>query len=1477
MLHGETDSIRLEEPGLDEAEFVVVKGPRREFHQVKRRHPNGKWSLATLRSEGVLQAMGRRLANSADWFVFASSSDAPELSDLCGTAGGAASFGEFQRVFLKAESRGEPFDKLRRAWACSAQDAFDRLRRIQVSTINEPELRKTVERGLRALFIADPAEVEETLLAVVDDSLHETLTRQGLREALTSRGYLMRYVNNPEDAADAVRLATDAHYLANAQERLIQEQLVPRDAATTLLSRLGETPSDAVLVGRAGVGKTACIVEVVRALRERDMPVLVLRLDRLPSALTTRQIGHHLDLEESPALVLGAAAESANRPGVLIVDQLDAVSTMSGRTSGVSDLVEALLAETRGLRARVPVHTIVVSREFDWEHDPQLRGLVAKPEDTVKITEFSVAEVKEILGDAGFDPALFRQRQLKLLQLAQNLSLFLEADSVSSRAPAFDTAKDLFDAYWSRKRQAVDERTGYLAGRWTEVIRKLCDEMTSSQQLSVPKERLDEVPEVYLQQMASEGVLTFDGHRYGFGHESFFDYCWARSFCGRSERFVPFLTGSEQHLFRRSQVRQVLVYLRDQDFLRYVQEVRELLSHERIRVHVKHLVLALLARVEEPRDEEWSIWEEWIGPELRAIEAGTASPNTLPALAWRSFFGSKPWFPIADERGRVEDWLGARGDGLGDVAVDYLLAHHRHSADRVAAQLWPYADSGGRWPERFRRFMGRVQHGASRALFELFLHLLDNGVLDDGRAMATSNDTFWDMLRGLEQDRPEWISEALAHRLRRRLHLRLEDDSSSYAEPLLGYDDTASRMFVGSAADAPAAFVEHVLPAVLEVVELTAIGDTPPRRDSVWSFLSELEYLSSDQTCLKCLGRALAAVAEADSDSAKRLVADLRGRDGHTANYLLLALYRGDPTRYADEAMSLLCEEPWRLECGTGHNRWWYAMEMIRTAFPHGSTFVRERIETLILGHVDSFERTREGPYPEGRSRFALLSAIPVDLRSERAHKHFLELERKLDAPLGKDPEPEGGIVEPPIPAESIVKMTDEQWLRAIGKYSAEWSPYRDPQDIQKGGAWELAGTLVERTQEEPERFARLCLRFPADANPAYLDRVLAGLKEAPIASELKLRVCRKALAEAFDHCGQSVADVLGGLESPVPVEAMGMLGRLAAEHGDPSSEAWQEKTADGRRVFNGDIYWSGINSTRGQTALAIAKLISADESCLAPFRSTLDLMLEDESPSVVSCVLCTLRAVAYHEPELALRLLGRTNLSEDRLLATRHARYLLHRALYRNFAEVRPFLERMIQSSEPEVCQAGARLLSVASLSHEGAKDLVARCLEGSAAHRLGVCEVAAANVADSKCGAWCERTLSKLFDDDDADVRKEAATCFRQMESEPLDEYADLVAAFCGSRAYRDDPFWLLHILETSRRRLPGVTVMACERFFDRFDGLEQGRTPGLHTIVKLIFRTYQQHQQECWGLRSLNLIDRLCLEGVYEVGEELDHFDR
>ena len=1473
MLHGDTEAIRIEAPDVEKAEFVVTVGSRRELHQAKRSHPNGKWSLPALASGGLLQTIGDILAGNDDRFVFASGSDARELADLCEAANDAESLQEFERSFLAAEKRRQPFKSLLRYWTCDDQTAIERLRRIEVHTISERDLTDKVRLGVRALFLGNPDKVLSELRAIIEDSVHSTITRQGLVKELTQHGCQPRRLSSPEQAGSAVREATD-RYLDGARRRLIRRTLVPRAAAKTLLERLGGATTNSVVTGKAGSGKTACVVEVAESLRERGLPVLAFRFDHVMSASTTRDLGRRLELEESPVLVLVAAAEAAARPGVLIVDQLDAVSTMSGRSSGAFEVVEGLLHEARGTRPRAMIHTVVVCRAFDWHHDHRLRQLVPPDSDAqVKVTEFTVDEVKSTLTDAGFDLALFRQRQLALLRLPQNLSLFLEAGFDSSRAPAFGTTTELFDRYWTEKRQSVEERVAPAPDQWMGVMKTLCDKMTAAQQLSVPRETLDDFTPAYVSQLASEGVLTFDGSRYGFGHESFFDYCFARIFVRRRESLAAFLKGSEQHLFRRAQVRQVLTYLRDADRARYVQELRSLLSDVGIRVHIKDLAFALLAEVADPTEEEWTIREQWIAPALKAIEEGTPNPDKLSEMAWGRFSEASCWFTATDRRGVIEHWLASGNDRFANVAVNYLRLHQRHSPDRVAALLEPYADCGGEWALWLESIMQWTDLHTSRRFFDLFLRPVDNGTLDDARGPMAANSTFWEILHDLDENRPEWIPEVLAHRLRRRVAVIRSDGGDLRGRELLGYNHSIAEMINKSAKCASAGFVEHVLPVVLEISDSALIGDTPPKRDTVWPFLMKTDHPGGEDACLLELAGALSTLARKGATDLRDVISDLRRRDTHVANHLLLALYAGGAAHYADEAATLLYDEPWRFQCGLSDSPYWCAMETIRAVVPHCTAENRERLEKAVLRYVHPSERTKDGYKRTGWSRFALLSAISSELRSAPANAHFEELARKFGEPQGEPHGITGGWVKSPIKKNAADKMTDDQWLRAIEKYRSE-DRWHFSHDEVAGGALQLVQQSLEpRAKEEPERFALLSLRFPADANPVYLEGILSALQEAPITSNLKLQVCRKAFTESPGRYGRAITDVLGNIEEPLPDDAVQMLHHLATEHKDPASEAWQEDDEGGQTYYNGDIHTNGINTTRGRAVDAIRNLILSDAAYIDQFRPTLDRMIRDRSAAVLSCVAGTLRAVAYHDPALGMSLFQNMNLSEDRLLATRHVYDFIEGGLRDNFVKLRPMISRMLRSSAPEVRKTGARLAGIAALLREDTEDLFDEVLWGDAQARFGVAEVAAANIADPECRTWCKMMLIKLFNDADIEVRRKAASCFRQLWNEALDTYEDLIAKFCDSTAFQEDSFSLLRALEKSLGLLPGMTCEVCEKFLDRFADLARGT----HTVATLIFRTYQQHQNDEWTSRSLDLIDRLCLDRIYDAGSEFEKFER
>ena len=1480
MLRGDTEEIRIEDPRIDKAEFVVKAGSYREFHQVKRSHPSGKWSLAALCNDGLLQAIGEQLAGNDDRFVFASGSDARELSEWCEAASSAESVEEFTRSFLVAKKRKKRFERLLGCWKSDVPAAVDQLRRIDVHTIDERELVEKVQCGVQALFLANPNRVVEKLRGIAEDSVHRTLRRRPLVDELAQHGYQLRRLRSPEHAGDAVEAATN-RYVDGARSRLIQKKLVPRTAAETLLSRLEGKATDCVMTGRAGTGKTACVIEVVERLCARGMPVLAFRLDRVLSALTTANLGDNLDLEESPVLVLAAAAEAAGCPGVLIVDQLDAVSTMSGKKSEAFDLVERLLREARGTRSRAIIHTVVVCRAFDWKNDSRLRQLMPDSHAQVDVTDFTVDEVKRIVADADFDSASFRKRQLELLRLPQNLSLFLDSGVDPTCPPGFSTATKLFDQYWDKKRQSIAEQVGQ--DRWLEVIEALCDEMTSTQRLAVAKEKLDKIQPDYLRCLASEGVLSFDGSRYGFGHESFFDYSFARLFFNRSQSLVSFLKKSEQHLFRRAQVQQALAYLRDADFERYIQEVRGLLSDGGIRPHIKHLVFALLAEVAELAAQEWAIWKQWLAPAFKAIEQGTPNPDKLSEIASRRFFGSTSWFTFAGTQKLIKQWLASGNDRLANKAVNYLRIHHRHSPDIVVALLEPYADFGGEWPQRLRYLMDWANHRASRYFFGFFLRLVDNGVLDEVCVPDGANSTFWSRLHDLGENRPEWIPEVLAHRLRRRVAVILASGKDLRQAELLGYDDFATEMFEKSATRAPAAYVEHVLPVVLEISDSAQMGDEPPKLDGVWSILIKTEHLDGKNACLSGLVMALAALARAGNTDLSKAIADLRRRDTHIANHLLLALYGGGAARYADEAVSLLCDEPWRFQCGFSGNRYWCTMEAIRAVFPHCTAGNRNKLEAAILCYVDPYESTTDGHKENGRAWFNLLSVIPKELRSTRADAHFEELTRKFGAPQGAPREITGGFVESPIKEAAAEKMSDAHWLRAITKYRAEYPAHLSSGDLT-GGATQLARVLEAQAREEPDRFGLLSLRFPADANPVYLERILAALKEATVDSALKLQVCRKAFEESFGHCGKSIADVLGNIEETLPDQAVQMLHHLATEHDDPDRELWRREAGNGQPYHNGDIYMNGINTTRGRAAIAIHNLIIEDATYNDRFQPALERMTHDPSPSVLSCVAGAVHAVAFNDISLGMSLFLRMNLSEDRLLATKNVYRLIQHGIHANLAEMQRIISRMLRSSEPDVQESGARLASIAALIHENstdAADLASEALKGSASCRLGVAQVASANLTAPGCRTWAIERLSVLFNDEDIEVRRISASCFDRLGNESLESYEELITSFCESRAFAKGSIWIVRALEHTLGRLPGITCEVCERFLDRL--ADQARDNGssrnvdAFTVGKLVFRTYQQHENNTWGTRALDLIDRLCLEGAGDLGNEFEEFER
>ena len=1241
------------------------------------------------------------------------------------------------------------------------QTAHDVLRRIEVRAIDEHGLVDLFTSQIKSLFLQSPSEISNELRCLAEDSVAKTITRGNLIAYLASKGFRLRQVKL--ETASAIVSDTTRCYLDSGTNKLIRHALIPRSETKTLMDSIDNHPQGGnfVLTGKAGTGKTGCVIEFVQIIRERGIPVLAFRLDRIKPVTSTNALGHELGLEESPALVLAAAA--AGQQAVLVIDQLDAVSTTSGRHADFFDAVESLLTEVRGLRLRAKLHVLVVCRAFDWENDHRLRNMLPKGETRVEIGEFHLDEVKTMLVAESHRPELFSPKQLELLRLPQNLSLFLDANIDPATTPVFNTAKQLFDAYWKTKREAVAKRTQPSAEQWIEVINRLCEEMGRSQQLSVKKEKLDRFEE-YARNMASEGVLSFDGKSFSFGHESFFDYCYARAFIANEVPLLDALLASEQHLFRRAQVRQVLVYLRDEDRPRYCAELQALLTHAQIRIHLKDLALALVANVPHPSQEEWVVLEPWCQTQWAAFERNEQNQDRLSELVWRHIWASPTWFAFIDQQGLVSQWLASDNEYLVNASLDYLRFHQRHDGNRVAELLEPYIGQGGDWTNRLRYLMEWADLGNSRRFFDLFLRLIDDGTLDDARCRVVVNGTFWSMIYGLKKEGVEYIPEIMAHWLRRRRDCLVQQADEHGEIPwhgLFGHDDSDADLFNQAAGHAPLILVREVLPIVLEIADTAQYQDNRdrPKLDSVWGLLSLTEHESISSAYLSSLRCALETLAKQMPEKLEEILPALKNRHSYIANYLLLSAYAAAGKYFANEAASLLIAEPRRFDCGYSGSPRWTTMQTIESIFPHCSPEHQSKLENTIIGYLTSYERRAGSQRERGQASLSLLSAIPPEYRSAKAQARFEELKRKPLIPEGAPIPMHSYCVGSPIEKAAAEKMTDAQWLKAIATYHSEDRPHRW-EHPEKGGAYELAQQLTEQAKAEPERFARLSLRFPVGTHPAYIEWVLDSLKNANIPLELKLSVCRKAFAESRESCGSALADLLGSVNENLPDEAVEILHWLATQHPNPKIEYWDETTANERVYHNGDILTAGINTTRGRVAWALRDLIHRNADYIPRFRSTLDHLVQDSSTAVRSCVASSLISLSVHDRPLALQLFHQlVTTEEERLLGTHEAERFIYCSLWEHFDEVRPYVEVLLRSNWPNLNQAGARLASLAALKHAAAQTLAAEALVGNASQRLGLVQVASTNLATEKNRTWCEARLCQLFNDEAPEVRRVAA----------------------------------------------------------------------------------------------------------------------
>jgi hypothetical protein len=440
--------------------------------------------------------------------------------------------------------------------------------------------------------------------------------------------------------------------------------------------------------------------------------------------------------------------------------------------------------------------------------------------------------------------------------------------------------------------------------------------MSGRQRLSVPETMLD-VDNLAedAQALASEGVLVRDGRQLAFFHQAFFDYAFARRWISRQQTLAGFLRSTEQELFRRSQVRQILAYLRDEDSERYVTEVETVLSDPTIRFHIKEIVLASSRSLTDRTAAEWAMIS-------RLIATNPTYANQL----WVTL-RTLPWFDRLDAEQVIEQWLASDIEADHYHALDIMLGGITERLDRLAELLAPHAGRTAGYPiwlNWITRFGDMYQ---SRPLFDLVLAAIRRGdyqAHEQGLWLATS---------GRGQRQPAWAVELLTAYIADQPGAWDLDDVGR-VKALRLREHSAIELASQSAAGAPEQFCQLLMPYLLKVMARTE--DHPqilPSADRQFSrrLPNHGPFLELDDALLSAAVTAIRALVEHEPSAAQPVLEQLAADPHDSAQWLLYEGLRAAGERYAAWAARLLLEGTHRLVSGYPENPVWTTRELLQS------------------------------------------------------------------------------------------------------------------------------------------------------------------------------------------------------------------------------------------------------------------------------------------------------------------------------------------------------------------------------------------------------------------------------------------------------------------------------------------------------------------------------------------------------------------
>lgn len=1255
---------------------------------------------------------------------------------------------------------------------------------------------------------------------------------------------------------------------------------IPRAIVTEVVTWVQQEVEDlknvAMLTDQAGMGKTVVLRDALCELEALGVDTLAIKADQQLSEIKTlSDIQQRLELAQSVVETVERLAK-LNRV-VVLIDQVDALSLSLAHDQQTLNVVLDLIAR---LRRIANVRIVISCRLFDRNSDHRLKQMTVDQQFT--LSKLSDQEIETALASVNVSFKSLPKPTQELLRTPLHLDLFalaVENNDHLAVQQGINSLQELYNCLWNDVIRRYDPYTPSPAD-CEEVLYRLTDYMHHNQRISAPHSILETTETRYLQLavhwLASVGILIRGNAGWSLLHQTFFDYCYARRFVERGRDIVAEILDSDQGLFVRPQLIQVMSYLRGTDPNRYIQALNHLLNEPRLRYHLRDLLLRWFGALSDPTDDEWLLAQRiLIDPARRHLFLSAVS-------------GNPRWFDRVRET-YLQSWLND-GSIIDTQVIPYLASLVDVAQTEVIKIVEPLWNRSEEWVQRTRFLLSSIRRWYSMdaiGLFEQYMnHLptLDRLPLYDLAAVARAHPPT--ICRLVHQIFDHVLAQYLMRKEQEQKESG-ENDVHLFGRTLLyselgamDHSQLAEVITVVSQAD-PKLFLDLMLPWL----EKALVQHRPPRGESSdYYFFDELSHnwygntYKTQYAFIHGLITALITVARSNPDDFRERAALLASWPYETPQQLLTHLYRAVPEVYAHDACAFLVADPRRLDLGDSEQ--YDSRQVIKAIYPYLNATARSQLETHILSYAPVHKHLGINALRwRGIEQITLLQVIPEPYLSPAGIRKLREWERKFPGfQASENPlTARGGVVGSPIPSDCAQRMSDKSWLRAMRKYQKGVQH----EDFLKGGAHQLSQVLENMVKEEPERFYQLFCRVPDDIDDAYVMAFMNGFAESTAPAEWLYAVIRQfAVAEDRDLKRAVAWAIEKRVSDGIPADIVDLLqGYVHEKAGD--DEWWWSKGKN-----HGDVHHSYLNSDRGSAYRVLMRIQDHDatpEAIQQKWR-LIELACADKSTALRVGAIHGLVYMIRHDHKRAISCFRQLVSGHELLLASELSREFLYWAMRNNFLVLEPYIRDMMYYPEEATQKRGAELVCIAALSpaafesedaRQAAEKLVEDVMTGPPAWRRGAAHIYAHNIARD-VEDKCLPKLMALLGDDDGQVQQLIGSVFFDLDASHFFTLRAFMEEYVHSIDIPEHQFlkylWKHGLLD------PTWTLAIICRIINQIHAQPQGfYLSGIDELIRLVLQIYRDPTTDsCLRQEAMDVFDELIHQFEGQVRRVLSEWD-